>query len=711
MADNMNKIDFTFGWLALKLLGKSLYSNAWSAISELVANSFDANAKNVFVYIDNTKKSDSTIELFDDGNGMDEPDMKTYVRVGFNKRESKIDYSDGYLTMGRKGIGKLAALYLSEDYYLLSKTDHSNLKWKMVYRENADDEEERPFLSQTTDDVHIICEEQWAACKTGTMLRMNHVNLSGLGDVAVNALSKRLSNFFALDSLNDRKIHLCVVSSYSDSIHFAPVEKEIAFNNMAFINYSKDGGSSLLTTIENCSKNIIEFPYTKLNGVQTYKHTVEVEEFSSIENINVTGSIKCVNIAGEEVEKDYKLTGWVGLHSTIDAKQAEKNDDRFTRNKFYNPIQLRLYVRNKLAMENFLNVINNTQAFVNYIEGEIHFDVLDEDDLPDIATSNRQGLDEHDIRVQRLVEIVKRIVTNLINKRTDLADKIKKSQQQLLEKQEDNAKKQFVKELESEVDSFTGLSCTEKSSLTTIVSNKIKGEVTPKNDYLLFISHSRADKIIADFIYYLLKAKGAKNEEFFYTSREDTADQYDDIDSLAVQIKNNILKNNVLLLYLTSNSYKASEFCMFEGGAGWATRSVGDYISLALTYSEMPQFITNGKLEFTFENNRRLVLDRKAYLFLINMFNKIIDHLNAGRRANGEAEMPRFADPNFPSEIELAKSGKPLSDYMDKDLVEHWDFYISKNESNYMESRYPKKTKEELQLEISKLQEELKNAI
>ncbi|RCX20157.1 hypothetical protein DFR58_102230 [Anaerobacterium chartisolvens] len=47
------------------------------------------------------------------------------------------------------------------------------------------------------------------------------------------------------------------------------------------------------------------------------------------------------------------------------------------------------YVRNKLAIENFLNVINNTQAFVNYIEGEIHFDILDEDDLPDIATSNR----------------------------------------------------------------------------------------------------------------------------------------------------------------------------------------------------------------------------------------------------------------------------------------------------------------------------------
>ena len=42
---NEKKVDFTFGWLALKLLGKSLYSNAWSAISELVANGFDAGAK------------------------------------------------------------------------------------------------------------------------------------------------------------------------------------------------------------------------------------------------------------------------------------------------------------------------------------------------------------------------------------------------------------------------------------------------------------------------------------------------------------------------------------------------------------------------------------------------------------------------------------------------------------------------------------------
>ena len=195
MDNNATKIDFTFGWLALKLLGKSLYSNAWSAISELVANGFDANAKNVYVYINNTNKSDSTIELFDDGCGMDEESIQTYVRVGFNKRENPTTSSD-YLPMGRKGIGKLAALYLSENYYLISKTEQSVSSWEMVYQENANDEEEHPFLRKIEANISIACNDIWNTCKTGTLIQMNHVNLSGLGDVAVEALSRKLSNYF-----------------------------------------------------------------------------------------------------------------------------------------------------------------------------------------------------------------------------------------------------------------------------------------------------------------------------------------------------------------------------------------------------------------------------------------------------------------------------------------------------------------------------------
>ena len=705
---NAKKVDFTFGWLALKLLGKSLYSNAWSAISELVANGFDAGARKVYVYINNTNKADATIELFDDGHGMDEVGMVTYAKVGFNKREGKAPTDDGYLVMGRKGIGKLAALYLSEDYYLFSKTDHSDLKWQMTYRENAEDEEEKPFLSVIDHDVDLICKKEWETCKTGTLLRLNHVNLTGLGDVAYDALARKLANFFAIGSMGERNIYLCVHSKGEIKVDFGdPITKEIAFKNMAFIEYGQNSASTVISTIDENRDNIIEFPYAKLNGNQTYKHQVEVSDYDAIESIQTSGQIECINIKGEKVKKDYVLTGWIGLHSTIDVEQAQKNDKTFARNKFYNPMQLRLYVRNKLAIENFLNVINNTQAFVNYIEGEIHFDVLDEDDLPDIATSNRQGLDEHDERVRLLVDITRKIVQQLISKRTALAEKIKNEQSRLMNKQNDNAKKRFVKEVESEVASFDGLSMAEKTALTTVVSNKIKGDVTPKSDFLVFISHSREDKCITDFIYYLLKHKGAKDSEFFYTSRDDNVDQYQNTESLANQIKNNIVRDNVLLLYLTSNAYKNSEFCMFEGGAGWATKSVGDYIALSLTYSELPKFITNGKLEFTFEKAGDIPLDRLTYLFIRRMLNHIIQHLNAGRVANGEPEIASFSEDELPTDLELDKLGKHIEEFYDSDIKEHWDFYIKKNLSEYMSRRYPSESKEDIEICIEDSQKKL----
>ena len=63
-------------------------------------------------------------------------DMKTYVRVGFNKRENKIEYSDGYLTMGRKGIGKLSNMIKRTAFigvrFSLSLPNHAGNKLSRV---------------------------------------------------------------------------------------------------------------------------------------------------------------------------------------------------------------------------------------------------------------------------------------------------------------------------------------------------------------------------------------------------------------------------------------------------------------------------------------------------------------------------------------------------------------------------------------------------
>ena len=118
-----NAIYFNFSYTALKLLGKNLYNNPLSAIAELVANGIDAKAKNIYVYIDMSDKAHSKIEIIDDGSGMNYDDLaEKYVWIGRNKREDEdLNAADKQSLMGLKGIGKLAALYLSNRYYIFSK--------------------------------------------------------------------------------------------------------------------------------------------------------------------------------------------------------------------------------------------------------------------------------------------------------------------------------------------------------------------------------------------------------------------------------------------------------------------------------------------------------------------------------------------------------------------------------------------------------------
>ncbi len=73
--NTQDAIYFNFSYAALKLLGKNLYSNAANAISELVANSIDAKASQIYVYIDMSDKANSTIEIIDNGSGMSYSDI------------------------------------------------------------------------------------------------------------------------------------------------------------------------------------------------------------------------------------------------------------------------------------------------------------------------------------------------------------------------------------------------------------------------------------------------------------------------------------------------------------------------------------------------------------------------------------------------------------------------------------------------------------
>ncbi|MCC8277580.1 ATP-binding protein [Campylobacter sp. VicNov18] len=97
----------------------NLYSNLPSVLSEIVANSWDADATEVKMNIYNTHK----IEIIDNGFGMNEEDInKKFLYVGYKKRDDSFTQTpNGRKVMGRKGIGKLSLFSIANKITVISK--------------------------------------------------------------------------------------------------------------------------------------------------------------------------------------------------------------------------------------------------------------------------------------------------------------------------------------------------------------------------------------------------------------------------------------------------------------------------------------------------------------------------------------------------------------------------------------------------------------
>lgn len=687
-SNDKSRLSFSFGWLALKLMGKSLYSNAWSAISELVANGFDANAKKVYVLVDAVNKKDATIEIFDDGDGMTRDEMEIYTQVGFNKRneymrKNKTSFAPATI-MGRKGIGKLAALYLSSHYYVITKPKVGNPScWELVFKENPEDNNEKPSLEFLNVGPSLCMADKWDKARKGTIIKLTNVDLSGAGEKAFEVLSPKLANYFALDAMRDKDILLCIRRVATQKIEFKSVEKKIAFGNMAFILYSPEGSErerKMLTGYQNREQ---EIPYQKIDG--KHKNYISVSAWQK--NNKAQNPYVAVGIEGKQVSVPYKLTGWIGIHGTIDKEGGKDNDVNFLKTPYYTPNQIRLYVRNKLAVENFLNILNSTATYANYIEGEIHFDLLDDDALADIATSNRQSVDEHDARVELLQELLRPIIRELINKRTALASEMREKEKEILAKRQGAAKSRFISEVSNELEQMPGIKQEDRSKLTTVIANKVVGDVTLKDEYVVFFSHSSNDKALGDFFYQLLLAVGVDKSEMFYTSRDDDVESNVDTTPLSTQIKNCIVRKNTLLFYIIGHAYKKSQFCMFEGGAGWATRAVGEYPIVAVKHGHIPKFLTNDKKEISLYNNTdgTMPLDRNNYQNIVHVLNVLIRHVNEGRKLRKESTVPEFKMEEIPNKVELLKMKKSDRDYMNEMIKDYWKVYVEETLPQYLE--------------------------
>ena len=443
MQNTESTIYFNFSYFALRLLGKGLYSNHWTAIAELVANGLDAQADSVKIYINLIDQENASIEIFDNGSGMDYNDLsEKYVLIGKDKREDdQISEEIKKQLMGRKGIGKLAALYMSNKYYLVSKKNGKETAW-CLDASNVKDSDIPKLDKCIVSNIGIECYQEWEKIQTGTLIRLTNVNLTNFGVKTLEGLKARLSDFYLTDELKG-KIEVCVINNAGDNISFEEVKKSIAFKNFyAFYNNTDVDLESKLSKYVKIGSTIEE--------ITEIPRKVQVLDANNYEIEGKKNFIKADGTLTKE-KMPYRKTGWIGIHTSIKKVEAQWNDEEYLKNKVYRPNQLRLYVRNKLAVENFLDYVKNTQAFANYIEGEISFDILDDNELGDIATSNRQGFVEDNERVQLLIDILKPIINALIRARSNIGTQINNEEKEFRRAETERIEKERREEEERRI--------------------------------------------------------------------------------------------------------------------------------------------------------------------------------------------------------------------------------------------------------------------
>ncbi len=341
-------------------LGINLYSNLSAVLSEIVANSWDADATEVRMNIDGTNK----VEIIDNGFGMNEEDInQKFLCVGYKKRDNGFTQTPkGRKVMGRKGIGKLSLFSIANKITIISKKEG---------------EETINALVMNAEDIRMAANEEQD---------YEPIPLEN------NKLPKQIDNHGTIIILEELK---------RERIQRSNIRMNLARR------FSIIGGECDFKVIVDDKEIGIEERnyFKKLDYIWYFGE--DSKKFLELCNENIESEKL------DEHVNNYQISGWIG-----NAKESGLLQDQ---NENLNKISI--LVRGKLAQEDILSEFRIGGLYTKFLIGEINADFLDEDGLEDIATSNRQKLKEDDPRYIALKDFLKKQLQAISNKRQKFKEK------------------------------------------------------------------------------------------------------------------------------------------------------------------------------------------------------------------------------------------------------------------------------------------------
>ncbi len=534
----------------LELLGPSLYTNIYYVLAELIANAYDANAKNVYII-----KNENDIRIEDDGHGMSyrDGDIENYLNVAKVSRDSEsnafTDESKKRRKMGRKGVGKLAALSVSENVDVLTVKDNEKSGF-VLSRHPKDGKTLKPINDKDIVFSHIT--------DSGTAIVMRdpqyqlHKNLK--------VVERNLLKIFPLTS-DDFRIH---ITQGNETVVIKEYERNIAGQLVSLITLGS------------------EFSYLhELVPVEYQKYHREL-----LTKRDATSFLlKMKDRDNEEKEYTLEIKGWIGTYKTTRGRKTQRMDfpDNF----------ISLFANKKMGEFNILPIVGQNKLNEVYVVGQLHIDLFELSELPDMALSNRQGYKSDDPRYQKVLDFIRENLLPDILRKRDLYADLKKNKQKEdklakekekeaeLKKQVDEFVDETSREAAKEVSNGSNLSeqdlrdIVSKAINDNMISLGLKSKVDSQKKKIL-ISHTGKDKSIVDAVYAMLLHNNIPPEDILYTNCDDEksrlpvdAKLYDYLRDFFVDSYSN---QKIFTLFISSDNMATSWGAVIEVGAAWITK-------------------------------------------------------------------------------------------------------------------------------------------
>lgn len=534
----------------LELLGPNLYTNIYYVLAELVANAYDADAKNVYII---ANKDDIRVE--DDGHGMSyiDGEIKSYLNVAGvsrTKENESFSKSGERRKMGRKGVGKLAALSVSENVDILTVANGERSGFILARRpENGNKlkgiaEKDIKFIHIENNGSSIIMRNpQYRLHKTLKAVKRNLLKIFPL-----------VNSGFRIHIVRGNEIE--IIDDFDTNI----------MSELSALITLGDEYSSLCKLVPNL------YPEKR-------QELVAARDKKSVPLVMKDND-------GEEHEYNLEIVGWIGTYKTTRGRKAEMTDfpDNF----------ISLFANKKMGEFNVLPIVGQNKLSEVYVVGQIHVDLFELTELPDIALSNRQGYKSDDPRYETVRDYIRsELLSDVLKKReifTDLNNKEKK-QKKIADQKGDEEK------LKKAINDFRGNASKEAAKAITGLGSDISQDkleeaifqsinksspdlglksIVDSQKKKILISQTYADKSFADIIYQILIHNNVPAEDILYTNCDDEICRVPEDVGVYEYLKEFFVESystqKIYVLFVTSENTKQSWGAITEVGASWITQ-------------------------------------------------------------------------------------------------------------------------------------------